>query len=220
MSDVPIFYNLQTAGDVTAITGKLSDLETTVNTNLVAAINEIDGKFPVSVANGGTGQTTFTSGNILVGNGTAGIDSISTIPLANGGTGGTTATEARTNLSVLTPVTLYGNASGETGTVILNDTVGNYTLIEITAKNGDGSFMGFQMWNDYSNAFNGVLTIPSAYMSGSEYRISLKVRQFSISGDTITWTSGSYANLKSSSPYVSTAEEAAFGIYKVVGYKY
>lgn len=58
MSDVPIFYNLQTAGDVTAITGRLSDLETTVNTNLVAAINEINGKFPVSIANGGTGGTT------------------------------------------------------------------------------------------------------------------------------------------------------------------
>lgn len=60
MSDTPIFYNLQTAGNVTAITGRLSDLETTVNTNLVAAINEIDGKFPVSIANGGTGGTTAT----------------------------------------------------------------------------------------------------------------------------------------------------------------
>lgn len=67
MSDVPIFYNLQTAGDVTAITGRLSDLETTVNTNLVAAINEISGKFPVSVTNGGTGGTTATTARTNLG---------------------------------------------------------------------------------------------------------------------------------------------------------
>ena len=142
------------------------------------------------------------------------------ISIDNGGTGGTTATAARTNLGVMTPVSLYGNASGNTGTVTLSDAIGNYSLIEITTKNGDGSFLGFQMWNDYANTFNGVLTIPSAYMSGSEHRISLKVRQFSVSGDTITWTSGSYANLKPSSTYVSTAAETAFGICKVVGYKY
>lgn len=67
MSDVPIFYNLQNTGDVTAITGRLSDLETTVNTNLVAAINEIDGKFPVSIANGGTGATTATDARTNLG---------------------------------------------------------------------------------------------------------------------------------------------------------
>lgn len=92
MSEVPVFYNLQTAGDVTAITGRLSDLETTVNTNLVAAINEIDGKFPVSVANGGTGNTSLTSGNILLGNGTDAITSTDVLSVAKGGTGQTSLT--------------------------------------------------------------------------------------------------------------------------------
>lgn len=172
----------------TTTVGDLSTLTTTEQSSIVAATNEINAKFPVTIANGGTGATT--------------------------------ATDARTNLGVVLPVPLYGNAAGNTGTVTLNDAIGNYTLIEITTKNGDGSFLGFQMWNDYANSINGVLTIPSAYMSGNENRISLKVRQFSISGDTITWTSGSYANLKPSSTYVSTAAETAIGICKVVGYKY
>lgn len=168
--------------------GILTDLTTETQSSIVAATNEINAKFPVTIANGGTGATT--------------------------------ATDARTNLGVVLPVPLYGNAAGNTGTVTLIDSIENYNLIEITAKNGDGCFLGFQMWNDYANSINGVLTIPTAYMSGSEHRVSLKVRQFSISGDTISWTSGSYANLKPSSTYVTTAAETAIGICKVVGYKY
>lgn len=52
-------------------------------------ITAVNNKFPVSVANGGTGQTSLTSGEILLGNGTSGISSTATLPVSKGGTGQT-----------------------------------------------------------------------------------------------------------------------------------
>lgn len=185
MSEVPIFYNLQTAGDVTAITGRLSDLETTVNTNLVAAINEIDGKFPVSVSDGGTG--------------------------------GTTATEARTNLGVLTPVELYYNASGNAGTIALNDSVVNYKCIEITAKNYAGHLLGWRIWNNETESFSACITINTPYLSNLQ--LSVQSRIINISGTTLTWGDGLYALLKNNTS-VSTGSEGSIAIIKINGYKF
>lgn len=84
-------------------------------------IQDINGMFPLSVANGGTGQSTFTSGNILLGNGTGGISSTSTLPLSKGGTGGTTAQDARTNLGVFSSSVLYNSTtSGTRGDITFN----------------------------------------------------------------------------------------------------
>lgn len=41
--------------------GNLSDLTTTNKSNLVSAVNEVNNKFPVSIANGGTGGATATA---------------------------------------------------------------------------------------------------------------------------------------------------------------
>jgi hypothetical protein len=76
----------------------------------------------IDVAHGGTGATTLTSGEYLVGNGTGAVQSVSSIPgsdisgdisgsagnvtgtvaIANGGTGATTAAGARSNLAATT----------------------------------------------------------------------------------------------------------------------
>lgn len=76
----------------------------------------------IDVANGGTGATSLTSGDYLVGNGTGAVSTVSSIPgsdisgdiagnadnvngtvaIANGGTGATTAAGARSNLSATT----------------------------------------------------------------------------------------------------------------------
>lgn len=59
------------------------------------------GTFPVSVANGGTGQTSLTSGRYLKGNGTSAVTLQAVpIPIADGGTNATTAADARINLGV------------------------------------------------------------------------------------------------------------------------
>lgn len=66
-----------------------------VVTNLSSGI-----ELPVSIENGGTGTTTLTSGNILIGNGTDAITSIATLPITSGGTGATTASDALSNLGL------------------------------------------------------------------------------------------------------------------------
>ncbi len=54
----------------------------------------------LSVSRGGTGQTTLSSGAILLGNGTSGIASTSTLPINKGGTGSTTASGSLNNLGL------------------------------------------------------------------------------------------------------------------------
>lgn len=57
MSENSIVYPLSMGVKPESI-GNLSDLTTTNKTNVVSAVNEVNGKFPVSIANGGTGATT------------------------------------------------------------------------------------------------------------------------------------------------------------------
>ncbi len=57
MSIKSIVYPLSMGVDSETI-GNLADLTTTNKTNVVSAVNEINGKFPVSIANGGTGAST------------------------------------------------------------------------------------------------------------------------------------------------------------------
>ena len=54
----------------------------------------------LSVLQGGTGQSSLNSGQILLGNGTNGITSIPTLPIDKGGTGATNAKSALNNLGV------------------------------------------------------------------------------------------------------------------------
>lgn len=80
-------------------------------------ISDINNMFPLSIGDGGTGQTTLSSGHILFGNGSSGITSAAKLPISKGGTNGTTAKEARTNLDVLTTYVLYTSTSGTNGTI-------------------------------------------------------------------------------------------------------
>lgn len=78
----------------------------------------------LSVSNGGTGATTFTSGNILVGSGTSAITSVASVPVGNGGTGATTASGARTNLGVVTEYGTWTPTIGNSATT--QPTISNY----------------------------------------------------------------------------------------------
>lgn len=59
MSEKTIVYPLSMGVNAQTI-GDLTDLTTTNKLNVVASINEVNAKFPVSIANGGTGGTTAT----------------------------------------------------------------------------------------------------------------------------------------------------------------
>lgn len=51
----------------TTTVGDLTTLTTTEQSSIVGAINEIDGKFPIAIADGGTGGTTATSARTNLG---------------------------------------------------------------------------------------------------------------------------------------------------------
>lgn len=238
MSDTPIFYNLQTAGNVTAITGRLSDLETTVNTNLVAAINEIDGKFPVSVANGGTGRTSLTSGNILLGNGTDNITTTAKLGIAKGGTGGTTASEARENLGVMTFTSLFADPSGAHDDITLSDTIANYDIIELfyamaqTGGTSSGVYHGgsYRAFNNKSSTcgFNIVHTDGFFDLTAQEERLELMSTMVNISGTTLTFGDQKMCvfrpkNTSSTAGTVTvqnTTTALQLKVYKIIGYSY
>lgn len=75
-----------------------SDVGAASSSHNHSASNITSGTLPVS--RGGTGVTTLTSGNILLGNGTSAIISTATLPISKGGTGATTASAALSNLGI------------------------------------------------------------------------------------------------------------------------
>ena len=131
------------------VEGVLSNLATTVKTNLVAAINEIvsavntlTGRFPVSVANGGTGSTTASGA----------LASLGAVPLVQvlGMTDNTSTTLinalnlANSNIPVGVSICYVGNNTGDSPVanrcaVIcskVNNTLGRGLVISAYSING------------------------------------------------------------------------------------
>ena len=91
------FVQFTGAGQITAGTG-LSKTGNTINLDS-----------PVAVANGGTGATTLTSGQVLVGNGVGAVDLTKTAP--TGDFVGTTDTQTLSNKTLVTPQIQDSDAS-------------------------------------------------------------------------------------------------------------
>lgn len=130
-------------------------------------IQDINDMFPLSVANGGTGKSTLTSGQILLGNGTSGITSTATLPVNKGGTGGATAQDARTSLGVFSSTVLYNSTtSGTNGNITFNIPSGYelhdfywlefyYSNKKDTTSGDDGIMMSkIYRWSSSGHSFN------------------------------------------------------------------
>lgn len=187
-------------------------------TGVNSRIEEINNMFPLTVENGGTGKTSLTSGQILLGNGTSGITSTATLPVSKGGTGGTTKSSARTNLEVFTSTQLYANSSGSSSTISLSSSIQNFNYIEIFTINNDGRRMSIKFRvNTTSHAI--CLLSATAYKDENNHMaIALKCSNVTVSGSSITWGNHGSSDLRTSSVY--TSDESHIKIYRVIGYSY
>jgi len=192
--------------------------EIVARANVNQRINQANAYFPVSVANGGTGQTSLSSGHILLGNGTSGITSTATLPISKGGTGATTVKAARTSLAVYKETVLYSNDSGSTSTITLSSSIQNFVAIEIMTRNNDNRRMSMKF---RVNATSPVISLMSATVFDiAQYTpaIALKCSNIRISGTTITWQE--QANSELQTHYLNTTATSDIKIYRVIGISY
>jgi len=192
--------------------------EIVARANVNQRINQANAYFPVSVANGGTGKTSLSSGQILLGNGTSGITSTATLPVSKGGTGSTTISAARSTLDVYKITALYINDSGTTSTITLSSSIQNFNYIEIFTRNNDGHRMSVKF---RVNATSPVICLLSATTYDyAQYTpaIALKCSNVKVSGRTITWNEQANSDLRAST--VTTSAHSDVRIYRVIGYSY
>ncbi len=92
------------------------------NLNNLASAVELLG-----VPNGGTGNTTFPSDSVLLGNGTNAIKTVNVLPVAQGGTGSNSIAGLKTSLDLgFTKLYKQSSAPSDTNGVWFNTS--NYTL--------------------------------------------------------------------------------------------
>lgn len=191
--------------------------EIVARANVNQRINQANAYFPVSVANGGTGQTSLSSGHILLGNGTSGITSTATLPISKGGTGATTAKAARTSLAVYRETVLYSNDSGSTSTITLSSSIQNFAAIEIMTRNNDNRRMSMKFRVNATSPLISLMSSTVYDYATNTPAISLKCSNIRISGSTITWQEQANCDLRNAA-YTSAASHVK--IYRVIGISY
>lgn len=191
--------------------------EIVARANVNQRINQANAYFPVSVANGGTGQTSLSSGQILLGNGTSGITSTATLPISKGGTGATTISAARSSLDVMKTTALYINDSGTTSTITLSSSIQNFYYIEIFTRNNDGHRMSVKFRVNATAPVICLLSATTYDYATNTPAIALKCSNVKISGRTITWNEQANSDLRYQ---VSTNAASDIKIYRVIGYSY
>lgn len=135
-------------------------------------------------------------------------------------------TSVDTNITTLTPVTLYSNYNGSTGTITLSDTIINYEMIEIYfyVYTLSGAWCNStRLSNAKGNTIGTALTISI----GGNYNSTPRLKAYG--GNT--WavddqiTRSGQTRMNSTGSNTTTTESVADSsdcpkIYKVVGYKY
>lgn len=110
---------------------------------------------------------------------------------------------------------LYDNASGNDGTIDLNDSSANYSFIEIYYKSNDNVYRSLKIDNPNGKKVALDIMHPTATTQSTVY---LKTKEVNISGNKIT--NGYYGELAltHNSPVIEQANNNIF-ITKVIGYK-
>jgi hypothetical protein len=175
-----IFSTVPTLGSLSGVVGANNGSLYSVSTstlNIGGTATNVTGT--VAVANGGTGQPSFTSGNLLYGAGNGAVQSVSTsseslsgafsysgsLGALVGGTNGTLSLATNgvtlTNLSQIAGNSILGNATGATGniTAISTSTLfGTGTGGQVLAWNN-----GVPQWVATSSINNGVTSVAGTF---------------------------------------------------------
>jgi hypothetical protein len=202
--------------------------EIVARANVNQRINQANAYFPVSVANGGTGKTSLTSGQILLGNGTSGITSTATLPVTKGGTGTTSLTSGNiligNGTSGITSTSYLSVSKGGTGQTSLtsgNILLGNGTS-GITSTNILPQSKGGTGVSDFYESGSWTPTIENGagqYLSrsGIYYRIGEMVFVSCYLQVVGTSSSSSYEVIIKGLPYKAQAKDFACAIGEARG---
>ena len=116
--------------------------------------------------------------------------------------------------TTLTPIELYNNTSGATGSITLNDDVENYSYIEIFYRNNNSLYSS----NKFYSPSGKQLTLSIMYPDSSSNQIWVQSTTKTITGKNMTNVSGRYAEAE-------VYSQAGFGrndriyIVRILGYK-
>lgn len=173
-----------------------SDLNTTgtPDTNKITASNMNEIKSVVNTTANGVGDVstlTTTATNVVDG-----------------------VNENKSKLDYVYPTLLYSDVNGSANVITLDETVANFSFIEVYARSNGTNYFTQKIPTSTSQF---VLSCSDDNTSGTH--IWDKIVRYSLSGTTITPLKQAYKNVNSTDSGSSTTTFNLFYIYRVLGYK-
>lgn len=176
----------------------------TIPRNLSILARGADSSGVLGVTNGGTGATTLTANNVLLGNGTSALQSVA--PGSSGNvltSNGTTWTSSAPVVGSLTLLTTLTTTSGTTQ--VANNFPSTYTAIYVVVNNISNSTGGDAVYLEVSSNNGSTWGTPKAIQQGAStnYYGIFFIGQTNLSVTNHTISTGTSANLNTTG-YVST----------------
>lgn len=227
-------YNAKALADVNATSiGTLSNLETTVKTDLVSAVNEINTQVGLNTTAIGTNTDDIETNTTNIGdltdlettaksnlvNAINEVESETNTNTANIGDLTNLETSTKSNLvSAINEVyqlkttTLYDNSTGTTGNVTLSDDVSNYNYLEIYYTNSGKAIDAFTKYDIASGA-----SIPLSFVNIGSSSMYIQSENATVSGTQITRGTGKGTTIDGT--HMPSYYDVNITITKVIGIK-
>ena len=180
---------------------QLGNTVTTLNNMTYANVTISSVAAAITPSQGGTGLTTLTANNVIIGNGTANVTFVApgtsgNVLTSNGTTWSSTAPSAATGNVTIgnTTISLGGTATSVGNLTLTNTTVTNYTETLYTANTGTAITVSLTNGTvqQLTLTGNATITMPTA-SAGKSFIIMLKqdgTGSRTVTWSTVTWPSG------------------------------
>lgn len=133
-------------------------------------------------------------------------------------------TDVNSTIGTLTPVQLYYNVSGSTGTIALSQSIENFQVIEIffSVATSDTFYSSVRVFNNGNNSILTAATINiGGTVSGTTRRVRAVAGNMRITGTELSHTRDVRAIINGSSSFETGDNTTdAANVHKIVGYKY